>query len=64
MKAKALTKAGLPAKGIKIVVEGSFKGETIDEKKLIDQLYYAIGSKASGNLHCHGRLQALGDRRR
>merc|ERR1712151_1189045 len=44
---KALAKAGLEAKGIKILSEGSLSGETIDEKKLIDQHYYAIASKAT-----------------
>jgi len=46
-KVKALAKAGLKAKGIKILKEGSLKGEVIDEKKLIDQHYYAIASKAT-----------------
>merc|ERR1719324_1996045 len=46
-KVKALAKAGLQAKGIKILAEGSLSGETIDEKKLIDQHYYAIASKAT-----------------
>merc|ERR1712025_1356195 len=46
-KTKALAKAGLQAKGIKILAEGSLSGKTIDEKKLIDQHYYAIASKAT-----------------
>merc|ERR1712232_722373 len=46
-KVKALAKAGLESKGIKIVAEGSLSGEVIDEKKLIDQHYYAIASKAT-----------------
>jgi len=46
-KVKALAKAGLEAKGIKILAEGSLSGEVIDEKKLIDQHYYAIASKAT-----------------
>merc|ERR1712224_396684 len=46
-KAKALVKAGLEAKGITIRKEGSIKGEVIDKKKLIDQHYYAIASKAT-----------------
>merc|ERR1719482_1502530 len=46
-KVKALAKAGLQAKGIKILAEGSLSGKTIDEKKLIDQHYYAIASKAT-----------------
>lgn len=46
-KVKALAKAGLEAKGIKILAEGSLTGEVIDQKKLIDQHYYAIASKAT-----------------
>jgi nucleoside diphosphate kinase len=46
-KVKALAKEGLEAKGIKILAEGSLSGEVIDEKKLIDQHYYAIASKAT-----------------
>merc|ERR1719324_2106739 len=46
-KVKALAKAGLEAKGIRILKEGSIKGEVIDKKKLIDQHYYAIASKAT-----------------
>jgi nucleoside diphosphate kinase len=46
-KVKALAKTGLEAKGIKILKEGSIKGEVIDKKKLIDQHYYAIASKAT-----------------
>jgi len=46
-KVKSLAKAGLEAKGIKILKEGSIKGEVIDKKKLIDQHYYAIASKAT-----------------
>jgi len=44
---KKLVKEGLEAKGLKILKEGSIKGEKIDEKKLIDQHYYAIASKAT-----------------
>merc|ERR1712048_355090 len=44
---KSLVKAGLEAKGLKILQEGSIKGEVIDKKKLIDQHYYAIASKAT-----------------
>jgi len=44
---KSLVKAGLEAKGITIRKEGSIKGEVIDKKKLIDQHYYAIASKAT-----------------
>merc|ERR1712048_352156 len=44
---KTLVKAGLEAKGLKILKEGSIKGEVIDKKKLIDQHYYAIASKAT-----------------
>jgi len=46
-KVKALAKAGLEAKGIKILAEGSLTGEVIDEKKLIDNHYYAIAVKAT-----------------
>jgi nucleoside diphosphate kinase len=46
-KVKELVKAGLEAKGIKILKEGTIKGEVIDKKKLIDQHYYAIASKAT-----------------
>jgi len=46
-KVKALAKQGLEAQGIQILKEGSLSGETIDEKKLIDQHYYAIASKAT-----------------
>merc|ERR1719375_2437643 len=44
---KTLVKAGLEAKGLTIRKEGSIKGEVIDKKKLIDQHYYAIASKAT-----------------
>merc|ERR1719440_1270141 len=46
-KVKELVKAGLEAHGIKILKEGSIKAEVIDKKKLIDQHYYAIASKAT-----------------
>eukprot|EP00931_Biecheleriopsis_adriatica_P021647 TRINITY_DN140_c0_g1_i3.p1 TRINITY_DN140_c0_g1~~TRINITY_DN140_c0_g1_i3.p1 ORF type:complete len:343 (-),score=85.44 TRINITY_DN140_c0_g1_i3:423-1391(-) len=46
-KVKKLARDCLKAKGIKILKEGSLKGEVIDEKKLIDQHYYAIASKAT-----------------
>merc|ERR1719456_881753 len=46
-KVKALAKAGLEKNGIKILKEGAIKGEVIDKKKLIDQHYYAIASKAT-----------------
>merc|ERR1719305_1734488 len=46
-KTKELAKAGLEKAGIKIIKEGSIKGEVIDKKKLIDQHYYAIASKAT-----------------
>ena len=46
-KVKELAKAGLEAHGIKILKQGSIKGETIDKKKLIDQHYFAIASKAT-----------------
>jgi len=40
-------KEGLENKGIKILSEGELAGEVIDSKKLIDQHYYAIASKAT-----------------
>eukprot|EP00439_Symbiodinium_sp_Y106_P073932 s989_g14.t1 len=46
-KVKELAKTGLQKQGIKILKEGSLKAETIDQKKLIDQHYYAIASKAT-----------------
>mmetsp|Transcript_64637 Transcript_64637/g.127789 ORF Transcript_64637/g.127789 Transcript_64637/m.127789 type:complete len:639 (+) Transcript_64637:93-2009(+) len=46
-KVKLLAKRGLQEKGIKILKEGSLSGTVIDQKKLIDQHYYAIASKAT-----------------
>merc|ERR1712066_945523 len=46
-KVKELAKAGLEAAGLKILKSGTIKAETIDKKKLIDQHYYAIASKAT-----------------
>jgi nucleoside diphosphate kinase len=46
-KVKACAKAGLEKAGIKILKQGTIKAETIDKKKLIDQHYYAIASKAT-----------------
>merc|ERR1740129_1767306 len=46
-KVKSLAKKGLEARGITILEEGSLSGQVIDEKKLIDQHYYAIASKAT-----------------
>merc|ERR1719401_867712 len=46
-KVKVLVKERLEAKGITILKEGDIKGEDIDSKKLIDQHYYAIASKAT-----------------
>jgi nucleoside diphosphate kinase len=40
-------KDGLVAKGIKITGEGEITADVIDKKKLIDQHYYAIASKAT-----------------
>lgn len=37
----------LKAAGIEILSETDISGKTIDEKKLIDQHYYAIASKAT-----------------
>jgi nucleoside diphosphate kinase len=44
---KEVVAKGLEAKGLKILSQGSITSETIDEKKLIDQHYYAIASKAT-----------------
>lgn len=44
---KELVKKGLEAKGCKVCSEGTLTSEVIDEKKLIDQHYYAIASKAT-----------------
>jgi len=46
-KVKDLAKQGLEARGIRILTEGSLTGEVIDERKLIDQHYYSIASKAT-----------------
>ena len=43
----ALVKTGLAASGLTILSEGSLTAEVIDSKKLIDQHYYAIASKAT-----------------
>lgn len=42
-----LVKKMLADKGIKIEKEGTISGKDIDEKKLIDQHYYSIASKAT-----------------
>jgi hypothetical protein len=44
---KTLAQEGLKAKGIRILSEGALTGAVIDEKKLIDQHYYAIAVKAT-----------------
>ena len=44
---KTLVKEGLIAAGLTITSEGSLSAEEIDSKKLIDQHYYAIASKAT-----------------
>merc|ERR1711865_1255840 len=44
---KALVSKGLADQGVTIVSEGSIASEDIDSKKLIDQHYYAIASKAT-----------------
>lgn len=46
-KAKEEVKRFLASKDIKITKEGSISAAEIDEKKLIDQHYYAIASKAT-----------------
>jgi len=42
-----LVRDRLVKKGLSIITEGSIKSEDIDQKKLIDQHYYAIASKAT-----------------
>merc|ERR1719384_1498369 len=42
-----LVRTKLTDSGITIISESDISGETIDEKKLIDQHYYAIASKAT-----------------
>ena len=44
---EALVTKTLESKGITITASGSLTSEVIDEKKLIDQHYYAIASKAT-----------------
>lgn len=44
---KALVADDFKARGITVKESGSLSSETIDEKKLIDQHYYAIASKAT-----------------
>lgn len=44
---KELVKSTLEEKGIKILAEGDIAAEEIDKKKLIDQHYYTIASKAT-----------------
>jgi nucleoside diphosphate kinase len=44
---KAMVKESLQAKGLTIMSEGTLTSEEIDSKKLIDQHYYAIASKAT-----------------
>jgi len=46
-KTNELVKNRLLEKGLKVTSEGSLTSEVIDEKKLIDQHYYAIASKAT-----------------
>lgn len=42
-----LVRRDLEAKGLKVTSEGELTSEVIDQKKLIDQHYYAIASKAT-----------------
>lgn len=44
---RKVSKEFLEAKGLKIVKEGIITGEQVDEKKLIDNHYYSIASKAT-----------------
>jgi len=46
-KVKELVESNLKEKGVRIVKKGSLKSEVIDKKKLIDNHYYAIASKAT-----------------
>merc|ERR1719247_3927292 len=46
-KCNEAVKQTLLAKGIKITSEGDLTSDVIDKKKLIDQHYYAIASKAT-----------------
>eukprot|EP00928_Gymnodinium_smaydae_P059429 TRINITY_DN4275_c0_g1_i3.p1 TRINITY_DN4275_c0_g1~~TRINITY_DN4275_c0_g1_i3.p1 ORF type:complete len:464 (-),score=141.51 TRINITY_DN4275_c0_g1_i3:222-1613(-) len=46
-KVNKLVREGLQAKGLKILSEGDLTSDVIDKKKLIDQHYYAIASKAT-----------------
>ena len=46
-KVNVLVKQGLEAKGLKVQSEGELTSEEIDRKKLIDQHYYSIASKAT-----------------
>jgi len=46
-KVQELVRSTLQAKGLKIVKEGPISAEEINEKKLIDQHYYSIASKAT-----------------
>merc|ERR1712066_1629 len=46
-KANDLVREGLSSKGLKITSEGDLTSEEIDRKKLVDQHYYAIASKAT-----------------
>merc|ERR1719382_1715301 len=46
-KTNALVADRLKAKGLTITSEGTLTSEVIDQKKLIDQHYYAIASKAT-----------------
>lgn len=46
-KVQALVKEEFSARGIEILQQGEMGGALIDEKKLIDQHYYAIASKAT-----------------
>ena len=46
-KVNALVRQTLEAKGLKVNAEGELTSEEIDKKKLIDQHYYSIASKAT-----------------
>ena len=46
-KVRELAMAGLKKAGLKIVKERSIKADVLDKKRLIDQRYHAIASKAT-----------------
>lgn len=57
---KALVKQVFEEKGIRVYKEGSLTSEEIDQKKLIDQHYYSIASKAT--MHTPDKLVVPNDK--